>query len=347
MVIGIIGAGIAGLTAGRLLAQAGHEVTILEKSRGFGGRMATRYTGKDLQLKLDHGVSYFTADSPEFQQFTAELLDKKIIQLWGEDFLFYDGEKIVERNPNKRDSAIFTAVDGMNSIGKYLSRWVDVKSDTKVGGLTHIGENRRKKRSWMINLLSRETFEADAVIIATPAPQAYGILNTTTDEVSTLKMIREIDEVSYDPSYSLMLGYGDTVHPKWQAIQCKNSSIRFISNEGSKRDVGENCTLVVQSSPAFARNHRHSDEEQVKKALLSELAEIVGGWTTTPEWSQLHFWKFSQPMKSLKRPYFEMEIEETPLALVGDYFEGNDVDAAYRSGYKLAKHWIEKYKGLE
>ena len=32
MIIGIIGAGIAGLTAGRYLAKQGHEITILEKS---------------------------------------------------------------------------------------------------------------------------------------------------------------------------------------------------------------------------------------------------------------------------------------------------------------------------
>lgn len=347
MVIGIIGAGIAGLTAGRMLSQAGHDVTIFEKSRGYGGRMATRYAGKDLNLKLDHGVSYFTAHSPEFQKFTAELLEKKMIKLWGDNFKYWDSEKMIDRNPNQQDRATFAAVDGMNSIGKYLSRWVDVKNNERVGGLTHIGQNRSKKRAWMINLLSRETFGVDAVIIATPAPQAYGILNTTTDEISTLKMIRDIDEISYKPSYSLMLGYGEQEIPDWDGIHCKNSSIRFISNEASKRNLNNECTLVVHSTDTFAGKHRHSDEETVKKALLSELSEIIGGWSMIPEWSQLHFWKFSQPTKTLKRPYFELEVEETPLALIGDYFESGDLDAAYTSGYKLANHWIEKYKGWE
>jgi len=347
MVIGIIGAGIAGLTAGRILAQAGHDVTILEKSRGFGGRMATRYAGSDLQLKLDHGISYFTARSPEFQKFTAELLEKKVIKLWGENFLFYDGEKILKRNPNQKEGPNFTAVNGMNSIGKYLSRWVDVKNEARVGGLTHIGENRRKKRSWMINLQSRDTFEADAVIIATPAPQAYGILNTTIDEVSTLKMVRDIDEVSYNPSYSLMLGYEKSNTPDWDGIHASNSPIRFISNETSKRSDQNECTLVVHSAAKFARKHRNSDEETIKKELLSELSDVAGGWSVTPEWSQLHFWRYSQPAKTLDRPYFEMEVEDTPLALVGDYFEGDDIDAAYRSGFKLGKFWEEKFKGRE
>ncbi len=343
MVIGIIGAGIAGLTAGRLLAKAGHEVTILEKSRGFGGRMATRYAGDEQNVKMDHGVPFFTARSSEFQSFSAELLEKGLIRIWGKNFSFYDGEKLIERNPNPTELTTFSAVDGMNSIGKYLSRWVDVKTGANVGGLTHIGENRRKKRAWMVNLSSRDTFEADAIIIATPAPQAYGILNTTTDETATLKMVSEIDEISYRPSFSLMLGYGDAEIPGWEGIVCKNSPIRFISNEGSKRNNGQPCSLVVHSTDEFAGKHRHSDEETVKKALLSELSGIAGSWASTPEWSQLHFWKYSQPVKSLDRPFFDLEVEDTPLALAGDYFDGKDIDAAYRSGYKLAQHWIEKY----
>ena len=42
--IAIIGAGIAGVTAARTLLQAGHRVTLIEKSRGVGGRMSTRRT---------------------------------------------------------------------------------------------------------------------------------------------------------------------------------------------------------------------------------------------------------------------------------------------------------------
>ena len=37
-----IGAGMAGIACARTLVQAGHQVTVFEKSRGVGGRMATR-----------------------------------------------------------------------------------------------------------------------------------------------------------------------------------------------------------------------------------------------------------------------------------------------------------------
>ena len=54
MLIGIIGAGIAGLTAGRQLARHGHEVIVLEKSRGYGGRLSTRYSEPEQNIKVDH-----------------------------------------------------------------------------------------------------------------------------------------------------------------------------------------------------------------------------------------------------------------------------------------------------
>lgn len=344
MVIGIIGAGISGLTAGRILAKQGHDVTILEKSKGFGGRMATRYAGKNHETKLDHGLSYFTADSPEFQNFSAEILRKGLIKRWGDEFGFYDGIKLYEKNPNQKQQPTFTAVEGMNSIGKYLSRWVDIKTDTLVGGITYIGSNRTKKRSWMINLTAGNTFEADAVIIATPAPQAYGLLQTSTDETNALKIIREIDEVQYAPCYTLMAGYGDRELPDWEGVICNSGALQFISNEASKKSNGQECSLVAQATPDFTKHlNGIKNDETITKEILNHLSGIVGGWAASPKWSQTHYWRYCRAMKILNDPFFELEINDAPFALIGDYFDGNTVDSAFRSGYKLAQHWIEKY----
>ncbi|MCU0764322.1 MAG: FAD-dependent oxidoreductase, partial [Hydrogenophaga sp.] len=55
--IAVIGGGMAGVVCARTLVQAGHRVTLLEKSRGFGGRMSTRRTEFG---SFDHGAQYFT-----------------------------------------------------------------------------------------------------------------------------------------------------------------------------------------------------------------------------------------------------------------------------------------------
>ncbi len=43
--VAVIGAGMTGITCARALADAGFDVTVFEKSRGLGGRMATRRVG--------------------------------------------------------------------------------------------------------------------------------------------------------------------------------------------------------------------------------------------------------------------------------------------------------------
>ena len=63
MRVAIVGAGLAGLMAGRTLAEAGHEVVLLDKGRSPGGRLATRRIGA---ATLDHGAQFFTVRSEAF-----------------------------------------------------------------------------------------------------------------------------------------------------------------------------------------------------------------------------------------------------------------------------------------
>jgi len=60
----VIGAGMAGLTAARLIADAGHVVSVLDKGRRAGGRMATRQLAGG--AFADYGAQFFTVRSEAF-----------------------------------------------------------------------------------------------------------------------------------------------------------------------------------------------------------------------------------------------------------------------------------------
>ncbi len=64
--IAIIGAGMAGMACAQALHKRGCSPVLLEKSRGVGGRLATRRTAEGEQF--DHGAQYITAQEPAFQQ---------------------------------------------------------------------------------------------------------------------------------------------------------------------------------------------------------------------------------------------------------------------------------------
>ena len=65
--VAVIGAGISGLVCARLLVEQGMEVTVFEKSRGVGGRMATRRTPEGCHF--DHGAQYFTVRDERFRRY--------------------------------------------------------------------------------------------------------------------------------------------------------------------------------------------------------------------------------------------------------------------------------------
>ncbi|KGK41903.1 hypothetical protein LH51_11105 [Nitrincola sp. A-D6] len=61
--LAVIGAGLAGLRCAALLAEAGYAVTVFEKSRGTGGRLASsRLDG----LTTDLGIPYIETHQPDF-----------------------------------------------------------------------------------------------------------------------------------------------------------------------------------------------------------------------------------------------------------------------------------------
>lgn len=338
MVIGIIGSSISGLIAGKRLADAGHDVTIIEKSRSLGGRLST------IQLdgiNLDIGLTHFGVNTDTFKKFVKDLQADGVVSEWTDQFSFFDGTEMYEADPNSEPQMNYIAAGGMQAIAQKLSRWVDIKSQEKAGGLTYIGPDRTKKRSWMINLTDISVFECDAVLIATPAVEAYGVLQTAQNRTATRRIIRYIDEVQYDGCFSLAATFDHEV-PDWEGIECENSSLRWISNESSKQE-SDKTGLVIQSSPEFSRKYAQADEDRVKELLLEEAAHIAGSWILQPKSTYLHHWKYFKARNPINEYFMELEMEEAPLALIGDYLGGTSLDNAFVSGYTLAEYWIKKH----
>ncbi|NGP88055.1 NAD(P)/FAD-dependent oxidoreductase [Fodinibius halophilus] len=338
MVIGIIGASISGLIAGKRLADAGHDVTIIEKERSVGGRLGSITLDG---ITLDYGLPHFKANSQTFKSFVDELTETGAVAEWTDEFGLYDGKELLETDPNANSQMNYIGTAGNQAIAKDLSRWVDIKSEEQAGGLTYIGPDTTKKRSWMINLTDISVFECDAVILATPAVEAYGIIQTVQNRTATRKIIRHIDEVRYDRRISLACTF-DHAPPEWKAIEVEYSDIRLITNESSKRGADQ-AGLVIHSSPEFYRSHAQEDDKRVKELLLEEASNIIGSSVRQPKSTYLHRWKYFEAQNPIDEYFMELEMAEAPLALIGDYLGGSSLDNAFVSGYNLAEYWINKF----
>jgi predicted NAD/FAD-dependent oxidoreductase len=341
MIIAVIGAGISGLTAGSLLAKAGHHVTVFEKSKGFGGRLSTRYAGDAHDVKLDHGAPFLPAGGEEYTAWLDSMIQAGVLAAWTDSVAFHDGSQFYSEHPNRERERMVIAPKGMNSLGQYLGRYVDVVRNKKVGGITLVAPGHKRKRSWVVNFDDSSVFEADAVIVATPGPQAQGIIQTSQDEWGIKFLIRQLSDVVYESAYTLMAGYGDRAQPDWKAIACQNDILSFVSNERSKRPDSPETTLVVQSTSDFAQAMANAEPEEVQKAMVNALSNVAGSWSGFPLWTQSHFWRYYRCVAPIEgMSFLELEQSNAPLAVVGDYIGGTTVESAYLSGKRLAEHWI-------
>lgn len=130
MRVAVIGAGIAGLVAARDLRGAGHEVVVLEKSRGVGGRMAARRVEGTV---VDHGLPLL--DVPRdgvLAEFVVDLATDDVIEVEG------PGDpspgRIIDGAPR------LAWPNGMTRLPKALAEGLEVVTDVRVAGIRQDGD---------------------------------------------------------------------------------------------------------------------------------------------------------------------------------------------------------------
>jgi predicted NAD/FAD-dependent oxidoreductase len=146
MNIVIIGAGLSGLIAAQLLSRKNLNVIIIEKSKGIGGRLATRRINNE---SFDHGTSFFN------EQFSKELIsfDEKLKPFIKkvDDHFYFEG--------------------GMNQLGKKLAEGLEIKKMCRI-------INLKFNHQWELTSLDQEILHADKIILAIPMPQASELLKS-------------------------------------------------------------------------------------------------------------------------------------------------------------------------
>lgn len=251
----VIGAGLCGLTVAAGLARAGVPVTVLDKSRGLGGRLATRRAG---DWRFDHGAQYLRPKSDAFAAFMGGL-----------------GPADWPQVPGAR-----VGTPGMSALVKPLAAGLDVRTQQRVSGLARAGG------AWIAtDQDAAELARAARLVVAVPAPQAATLLPD-----DPLGM--QAGAVPMDPCWTLMAAF-DARPDLPEALRDVDGPLGWIARDASKPGrTGE--TWVAQASAKWTRAHLDLPRDAAAAALLDLLRVRAGGRLPGVLHADAHRWLYAQ-----------------------------------------------------
>lgn len=299
MRVAVIGAGLAGLAGAEALQAAGHQVVVLEKSRGAGGRTATRRAGA---LRFDHGAPYLHAGAAP---------------LSGEPALGC----CTLRTPGGGTVDASVGAPTANAVAKALAERADVRASVHVGGIEADGEGWR-----LIDLDAAPIGTFDAVLVTAPAPQARVLLADASPQLAA-----RCAEVMFAACWSVMAQWDEPLGLDATLVQDAHGlAVAIAEHAKPGRDSGERW--VLQADPELSEAHLEEPAEVVARLVLERFGEAARQTLPEPDHLAAHRWRYARPLA----PLAERTLTDRTLAIAGDWCGGSTAGDALRSGRAAA-----------
>ncbi len=335
--IAVVGAGIAGIACARTLVQAGHDVTVFEKSTGAGGRMATRESEFG---GFDHGTQYFTVRDARFEKALATAT--RLVRPWSANtvrILDELGRVVASALPPKE--AHWVATPGMNALVREWAQPLAAAGrlvlDTEV---LRIEPDKLHAEQWQLQTegdSSRVHSGFDAVVLAIPSAQAQALLLSSQQGKP---LMTQLSDVSVAPCWTLMLAFPKALQPTmahlgphWNAARSTHHRIAWLARESSKPGRSPIERWTVQASPEWSERHLEDDAERVKAKLLKAFTEVTGIRAEPPH-AVVHRWRHAQTLQPLGKSH--AWDPKSRIGVCGDWCLGHRVEDGFVSGLEMA-----------
>jgi predicted NAD/FAD-dependent oxidoreductase len=330
---------MAGITCARTLLQAGHKVTVFEKSRSVGGRMATRDSAFG---SFDHGAQYFTARDPRF--LLALESTPKLCKRWSANSVQVLDEHGQVASPGLPvNEAHWVAVPGMKSL---VAGWAEplalgghIETQAKV---TKIERDAVSPTQWQLRTEALDGAQHvysgfDGVLLAAPAAQAQALLQNSKQSAAWTK---QIGAVEVAPCWTLMLAFPQAMQPglqalgpEWNAARSTHHRIAWLARESSKPARGKVERWTVQASAGWSQDHLQDSPTRAEAKMIKAFAEVTG-IHAEPAHVDSQRWLYAKTLKPLGKSH--LWDAKKGLGVCGDWCLGHRVEDAFVSGLELA-----------
>ena len=346
--IAIIGAGMTGLAAARSLTGAGHSVTLYEKSRSVGGRVATRRVEGCI---FDHGAQVIKPDGTELADAMFHALPTEdLIEIAAPTRSYADDGTILPPDAARNAERKFSYRYGMTTLPKLLlqalpSALATVRFETRIAGLEQDGSETILRGE-----SGEEIGRADYVLVTAPAPQSADLLANSKLRENPASRIEALRSVPYHPCLTVLLGFAAPAPaPPAYALLAENRArpllwLAFEQTKCPERAPNGETLLIAQFGPQWsAENYALQDMELIAQTH-SVLRPLFGKQYDTPLWAQVKRWRYSQPRGMTN--FDAANSEASPVIVCGDGLrpENGRVYQAYAGGLEAARFVMQQRK---
>lgn len=316
--VAVIGAGLSGLTTASTLRDRGVDVTVFEKSRGLGGRTATRRV--DPGFSFDHGAQYFTARDPAFVRQVETWMTQHIVAEWTGPIVTIDGTTVRLKTDQPHR---YVGVPGMTAMAHHLGADLRIRLETAIVELGRVGNDWQ-----VIDAAGRSEGPFSHVVVSLPAPQAATLLGDHA-------LAAEVRAIPMTPCWAVLAAFDARVEVAWDGAFVHGAPLGWVARNSSKpgRDHSHEC-WVLHASPEWSAAHQELDRERVKATLLSAFSRLTAAVRLHPLHLDAHRWLFSATPLSVDG--LVACDDDTGLVVCGDWMAGGRVEGAFRSGVAAA-----------
>lgn len=310
--IAIVGAGLAGAIAAQTLQAHGARPVVFEKSRGPGGRCATRRMD---EVGFDHGAQYFTVRDPRIKERLPEWLRAGVVAPWQARIVARDNDQWIAKPQPTR----YVGVPGMSALAGALLQGIETHFDVRVSGLEATAHGWRVRSN-----VSQDGRVFDRVLVTAPPPQASVLLQAAPP------LARAADAVAMAPCWAAMFTFDAPIEVHFDGAFANHPNISWLARNNSKPGRPPREAWVVHASENWSRRHLEVSPEAVLPELLALFFEISGARPRPALHRAAHRWRYARPTSALDEPC--LVAPEWGLAVAGDAYTGGRIEGALLSG---------------
>ncbi|MES2632709.1 MAG: NAD(P)-binding protein [Pseudomonadota bacterium] len=324
----VVGAGIAGATCARAMADEGLDVHVVDKARGAGGRLATRrleWMDEERNRRMtrfDHGVPAFMADDPAFLEFLRTAFPPGALVQWSP---LAPGHKRSSGDLGPR----WLPTPDMPSLCRWLLR------DLTATWSFPVDRIHRSQLGWQIEAAGATLpGHFDAVVLALPPAQAAPLLPSHRGDWA-----QSASHVRMQPCWTLMGvarnpvngGVGDAGRPE-------DGPLAWVMRNDvrpGRESVDDEAHWVAHARPAWSAEHIEQPATWVQAQMQAALQDWLGEpvlW----QHAVVHRWRYATPPSSGadagQRFWWD---GARGLGVCGDSFGCTGVEGAWQSAHAL------------